>query len=313
MANDEPSAQPNLLYSNPINVNQTLYCNLHQLGHGGSSTVFGATRANDNSFVAIKGIHTNQQCLANCKREIGILKRLQEDNLSKHLIQVIDSKDDVHDGRVWIVMEAGHLNLKQALKQWKEAKSLDKFTLMSHWSAMLQAVRYLHKARIIHGDIKPANFVFVGALLKLIDFGIAMEMNDDACIYRDRQVGTLDYMSPEALQFPKIQLGGCTSRKLKLGTASDVWSLGASLHEMVHGCPPFSQLHPIPKILAIVNPDHAIEYSEPRDRDLIAVLDMIRACLQRRAKDRPTIEQLSSSTLAFGKPTASLSNNKLSY
>ncbi|GMF36098.1 unnamed protein product [Phytophthora lilii] len=51
------------------------------------------------------------------------------------------------------------------------------------------------------GDLKPANFLFVNGALKLIDFGIAKAIsNDTTNIVRDSQIGTVNYMSPEAIQ-----------------------------------------------------------------------------------------------------------------
>ena len=66
---------------------------------------------------------------------------------------------------------------------------------------MLKAVHSIHEQRIIHGDLKPANFLFVRGSLKLIDFGIAKAIQNDNTnnIYRENQIGTLNYMSPEAI------------------------------------------------------------------------------------------------------------------
>lgn len=66
---------------------------------------------------------------------------------------------------------------------------------------MLKAVHSIHEERIIHGDLKPANFLFVRGQLKLIDFGIAkaIQSDDTTNIYRENQIGTLNYMSPEAI------------------------------------------------------------------------------------------------------------------
>lgn len=65
---------------------------------------------------------------------------------------------------------------------------------------MLQAVHIIHLEKIVHSDLKPANFVLVEGQLKLIDFGIARAIpNDTTNIHRDQQIGTLNYMSPEAI------------------------------------------------------------------------------------------------------------------
>jgi serine/threonine-protein kinase TTK/MPS1 len=54
---------------------------------------------------------------------------------------------------------------------------------------MLQAVNAIHEEKIVHSDLKPANFLLVGGSLKLIDFGIAKAIgNDTTNIHRDQQV-----------------------------------------------------------------------------------------------------------------------------
>ena len=44
---------------------------------------------------------------------------------------------------------------------------------------MVQAVQVIHAARIVHADLKPANFLMVEGQLKLIDFGIAKAIQGD--------------------------------------------------------------------------------------------------------------------------------------
>lgn len=54
---------------------------------------------------------------------------------------------------------------------------------------ILQAVNTIHEERIVHSDLKPANFLLVRGSLKLIDFGIAKAiMSDTTNIQRDSQV-----------------------------------------------------------------------------------------------------------------------------
>jgi serine/threonine-protein kinase TTK/MPS1 len=54
---------------------------------------------------------------------------------------------------------------------------------------MLECVSSIHNKGIVHSDLKPANFVMVKGLLKLIDFGIAKKVADDTTnIYRGIQV-----------------------------------------------------------------------------------------------------------------------------
>lgn len=65
---------------------------------------------------------------------------------------------------------------------------------------MLEAVQAVHDQQVVHTDLKPANFVLVKGKLKIIDFGIAKAIaNDTVNIHRDTQIGTVNYMSPEAI------------------------------------------------------------------------------------------------------------------
>ena len=95
---------------------------------------------------------------------------------------------------------------------------------------MLEAVHVIHEDKIVHTDLKPANFVLVRGELKLIDFGIAKAIaNDTTNIQRDQQIGTVNYMSPEAIE----ETNRNDEKKImKLGRASDVWSLGCILYQV---------------------------------------------------------------------------------
>lgn len=57
------------------------------------------------------------------------------------------------------------------------------------WQQILLAVKTIHEERVVHSDLKPANFLLVRGSLKLIDFGIAKAiLSDTTNIQRDSQV-----------------------------------------------------------------------------------------------------------------------------
>lgn len=87
---------------------------------------------------------------------------------------------------------------------------------------MLEAVAVVHEVNIVHTDLKPANFVLVKGILKLIDFGISKAIgNDTTNIARDQQIGTANYMSPEALLDSGLGFGG--KRLMKVSRISSFW------------------------------------------------------------------------------------------
>lgn len=201
-------------------------------------------------------------------------------------------------------MEVGEVDLNYVLQQ--QAKLMDRNNKNSShrsstrtsslnmnfirltWQQMLSAVYSIHTEHsIVHGDLKPANFLFVKGALKLIDFGIAkaIQTDDTTNIYRDSGVGTLNYMSPEAIMGTSCGSEG-GEFKMKLGRASDIWSLGCILYQMVYGKTPFADLHMLQKIHAITDPSHEINYPPSADD---AAVDAIQLCLKRRAEERPPI------------------------
>ena len=98
-------------------------------------------------------------------------------------------------------------------------------------AGVLSALEFSHRAGVIHCDIKPANVMITpeGAV-KLVDFGIARSSGAraDAVTQSLQFLGTPGYLSPEQV------------RGEPLDAASDLYSVGCLLHELVTGWPPFT-------------------------------------------------------------------------
>ena len=273
---------------NILRVNNSTYAKLGVIGKGGSCKVYRAL-SKKCAVVAIKKVKLagmDRKAIEGYANEISLLKRLRG---NPAIIQMYDSEVDIQRKSIFLVMELGEVDLNNVLQQRalsKTSRSLNMNFIRLTWQQMLSAVHCIHEERIIHSDLKPANFLFVRGALKLIDFGIAKAIvNEDTTnIYRENHIGTLNYMSPEAI----LDTGsGTDGPRMKIGRASDVWSLGCILYEMVYGKTPFYKLHFIQKLQAIVNPKHKINF--PEEDEAEAAIDAMKLCLRRNPEERPPI------------------------
>ncbi|XP_012451576.1 serine/threonine-protein kinase MPS1 isoform X4 [Gossypium raimondii] len=293
-------------------VNGKLYQRLGKIGSGGSSEVHKVI-SSDCAIYALKKIKLKGRDYATAYgfcQEIEYLNRLKGNNSIIQLIdyevtdknllrEVMNGSMSNKDGRVkddgylFMVLEYGEIDLAHMLSQkWKEMDSfnqtIDENWLRFYWQQILQAVNTIHKERIVHSDLKPANFLLVKGSLKLIDFGIAKAiMSDTTNIQRDAQVGTLSYMSPEAFMCVESDENGNT---IKCGRPSDIWSLGCILYQMVYGRTPFAEYKTFwSKFKVITDPNHEITYGPVSNPWL---LDLMKKCLAWDRKKRWRIPQL---------------------
>ncbi|KAH0389234.1 hypothetical protein KCU92_g136, partial [Aureobasidium melanogenum] len=140
---------------------------------------------------------------------------------------------------------------------------------------VLNGLLYLHEQGVIHRDIKGANILTTKeGLVKLADFGVATRK--DTGLHESSVVGTPYWMAPEV-----IELSGAT-------TASDIWSLGCTVIELLDGRPPYHKLQPMPALFRIVNDDHPPlpEGASP------AVRDFLMQCFQKDPNLRVTAKKL---------------------
>ncbi|KAA6419896.1 MAG: Serine threonine kinase [Trebouxia sp. A1-2] len=128
--------------------------------------------------------------------EITLLQRLRG---KQNIIQLVDAEVIQAEGTIYMVLEYGDIDLARLLAKHEQARregggadELDENFIRLYWQQMLQAVQTIHEARIVHSDLKPANFLMVEGQLKLIDFGIAKAISSDTTsIARESQVGSM--------------------------------------------------------------------------------------------------------------------------
>ncbi|KAF7422588.1 Dual-specificity kinase, spindle pole body (SPB) duplication and spindle checkpoint function [Pleurotus ostreatus] len=295
-----PAPQPTLMTMNgqgsrQFTVNKKTYARLDLIGKGGTSRVFRVMNASNELF-ALKRVSldkTDADALHGYMNEIALLKRLDGNS---RIIRLYDSElkagPNGSKGYLLMVMECGEIDLARLLHE-QQKEPMNMVWIAYYWQQMLQAVHVIHEEKIVHSDLKPANFVLVKGQLKLIDFGIANAIaNDTTNVQRDATVGTVNYMSPEAIELPDGM------RRLKVGRPSDIWSLGCILYQMVYGRPPFHDLGMYQKMKAIPDVAHVIEFPEystpsiPPSQQTGDVIECMKMCLRRVPKDRVTIPDL---------------------
>ena len=213
-----------------------------RLGGGGMGTVYRATHLLIERAVAVKvlsqrfvGDETAQQRF---RREARASGRMQHPNAV-----MVNDFGATEDGWLYIVME---LLEGQTLRDLLAREApLDPARAVSFMLQACAAVGAAHDAGLIHRDLKPANIFIeqrpnLAAVVKVLDFGVAkfvVEEHDDdykTLTQVGAIIGTPRYMSPE-------QCSGAAP----LTPASDVYSLGIILYEMLTGAVPFSADTPL--------------------------------------------------------------------
>ena len=193
------------------------------LGRGGMGTVFLAIREGGDftQRVAIKLVRGGEALVQRFRQERQILAALDHRNIAR----LIDG-GTTPGGLPYIVMEYVDGTPINELKGLSAGEKLRMFL------ELCDAVQYAHRSLVIHRDIKPANvLVTPDGTPKLLDFGIAKlvspETRPDATATR---LMTPDYASPEQLLGQQVT------------TATDVYSLGVLLFELLTGSRPFDRV-----------------------------------------------------------------------
>ncbi|KAI9664448.1 MAG: hypothetical protein M1821_005894 [Bathelium mastoideum] len=239
------------------------------LGKGAFGSVYRALNWNTGETVAVKQVRLADLPKAELRvimLEIDLLKNLNHSNIVKYHGSVKSAES------LYIILEYCENGSLHSI-----CKNFGKFPenlVALYMSQVLNGLLYLHEQGVIHRDIKGANILTTKeGLVKLADFGVATRTTG---LHEASVVGTPYWMAPEV-----IELSGAT-------TASDIWSLGCTVIELLEGKPPYHQLQPMPALFRIVNDDHP----PLPDGASPAVRDFLMQCFQKDPNLRVSARKL---------------------
>jgi eukaryotic-like serine/threonine-protein kinase len=154
--------------------------------------------------------------------------------------------------------------------------------------AVAEAIHYAHNQGILHRDLKPSNvLVDQDDRPRITDFGLAKRISGDSALtVSGAIVGTASYMPPEQ----------ASARGAGLSPASDVYSLGAMLYELVTGRPPFRAETPLETLRQVLDcvpvSPRALNPKLPRDLETICLKCLAKEPRQRYASAEDLAEEL---------------------
>jgi serine/threonine-protein kinase len=249
------------------------------IGSGGTGVVMAARHRVLGRLVAIKFMHpelaASTEVVARFLREARAMSRLK----SEHVVGVTDF-GKLPSGIPYFVME--HLTGTDLQAVLQEQGPLRVDQVLDYVLQALEAIAEAHRAGIVHRDLKPANLLLTtreddSDFVKVLDFGNAKLTRQDRTMSElvtrnGALLGSPLYMSPE-----QIRSAG------SVDVRSDIWSLGAVMHELLTGHPPF-QGQFLGDIIGSICGD---AYAAPAREDLPAELAVIlMRCLEKDPADR---------------------------
>jgi eukaryotic-like serine/threonine-protein kinase len=251
------------------------------LGQGGMGVVVAATHLQLDEIVALKFLRAHAsadpETVARFTREARAAAKLK----SEHVARVLDA-GVTDEGTPYIVME--HLEGRTLGRLLEEQGRLDVATAAEFAIQTCEGLAEAHARGIVHRDIKPENLFLVERsqgwrVVKILDFGISkFEVARGAAesnISTQSMMGSPCYMSPEQLR-----------STASVDHRTDIWSLGATMFELLAGGTPFRAGQSLPQLIAEIlekPTPRLVDYWHDVPEELSAV---VARCMAKNRDDR---------------------------
>jgi len=213
---------------------------LSEIGRGGMGAVYLAERDDQHyrQQVAIKLIKPGlggDQIQRRFRNEMQILAELNHANIAR-----LFDGGETADGLPYLVMEYVE---GSSINQYCGDKQLTIEQRLNLFCTVCAAVQYAHQHLVIHRDIKPGNILVTSdGVPKLVDFGIA-KLLDQTTIGPELTATAMPFMTPQYASPEQLRGESVT-------TATDVYSLGVVLYELLSGRSPYRFKSRIPHEMA---------------------------------------------------------------
>lgn len=246
------------------------------LGVGAFGKVYLGLNLDSGELMAVKAVpialdEDDEQTTA-LVREISLMKVLFHENI----VRYIGTQRDEHMLHIFLEYVPGG-SIAAVLQKFG---SLSEAAVRAYTKQILEGLGYLHAHKIMHRDIKGANIlVSNNGIIKLADFGASKKITEMLTQYDCKSLkGTPYWMAPEVI----MQAGH--------GRSADIWSVGATVVEMLTGKPPYSEFPTQVSVLF-----HIASTQEPPTLPANLADDchsFLMLCFQRNPKNRPTAKAL---------------------
>lgn len=253
-----------------------IFRRLERVGKGAYGSVFKGEHVATGTVVALKIVDLDQpdDDIDDIQREVALLSDLhggEKANITGYYGCWLDGP------RVWIAMDLAQGGSIRTLMKANKGGIIDERYAVLIMREALIGLAFLHRANVIHRDLKAANVLLTAAgRVLLCDFGVSARL-----VYnhskRTTFVGTPYWMAPEVI------------KQSQYDTKADIWSLGITLYEMVTGAPPHAKEDPMRALLIIP------QAKAPRLPETLGSKDMrdfAASVLREQPADRPTAEEL---------------------